>query len=76
MNNRLMISVATAALIAGTGLANAQGMGGGREGGASGGAERAAERAVVTVGGATSHEGRVGRHEVQPVRTEGRRGDP
>src|ERR1700722_14762153 len=38
MINRLMITVATAALIAGTGLANAQGMGGGREGGAAGGA--------------------------------------
>ena len=38
MINRLMITAATAALIAGTGLANAQGMGGGREGGAAGGA--------------------------------------
>jgi hypothetical protein len=37
MMNRLMVTVATAALIAGTGLANAQGMGG-REGGAAGGA--------------------------------------
>ena len=37
MMNRLMITAATAALIAGTGLANAQGMGG-REGGAAGGA--------------------------------------
>ena len=35
MNNRLMITVATAALIAGTGFANAQGTGGGREGGAA-----------------------------------------
>jgi hypothetical protein len=38
MINRLMITAATAALIAGTGFANAQGMGGGREGGAAGGA--------------------------------------
>jgi Protein of unknown function (DUF1236) len=38
MMNRLMITAATAALIAGTGFANAQGMGGGREGGAAGGA--------------------------------------
>ena len=37
MMNRLMITAATAALIAGTGLANAQGVGG-REGGAAGGA--------------------------------------
>jgi hypothetical protein len=37
MINRFMITAATAALIAGTGLANAQGMGG-REGGAAGGA--------------------------------------
>jgi hypothetical protein len=37
MMNRFMITAATAALIAGTGLANAQGMGG-REGGAAGGA--------------------------------------
>jgi Protein of unknown function (DUF1236) len=37
MMNRLMITAATAALIAGTGFANAQGMGGGREGGAAGG---------------------------------------
>jgi hypothetical protein len=36
MMNRLMITAATAALIAGTGLANAQGTGG-REGGAAGG---------------------------------------
>lgn len=36
MMNRLMITAATAALIAGTGFANAQGMG--REGGAAGGA--------------------------------------
>jgi hypothetical protein len=37
MMNRLMITAATAALIAGTGLADAQGVGG-REGGAAGGA--------------------------------------
>src|SRR5476651_1955355 len=37
MTNRFMISVAAAALIAGTGLANAQGTGMNREGGSAGG---------------------------------------
>ena len=37
MTNRFMISVAAAALIAGTGFANAQGTGMSREGGASAG---------------------------------------
>ena len=46
MTNRFLISVAAAALIAGTGFANAQGMS--REGGgAAGGARDAADRAVV-----------------------------
>ena len=38
MTNRFLISVAAAALIAGTGFANAQGTGTSREGGATGGA--------------------------------------
>jgi uncharacterized protein DUF1236 len=43
MSNRFMISVAAAALMAATGFANAQGMGGGREGGAGGaGAQQSA----------------------------------
>ena len=58
MNNRLMITVATAALIAGTGFANAQGTGGGREGGAAGGAatEQSAPSSPFSVAGAASHE--------------------
>src|SRR5436309_7149756 len=38
MNNRFLISVATAALIAGTGFANAQGTGMGRDAGSAGSA--------------------------------------
>jgi hypothetical protein len=51
MMNRLMISVATAALIAGTGLANAQGNMG-REGGAAGGAgmQQSAPSSAATTG--------------------------
>ena len=64
MINRLMITAATAALIAGTGLANAQGMGGGREGGAAGGTgmQQSAPSAPAASpsSGAASHEGSPG----------------
>jgi hypothetical protein len=66
MAHRLMITVATAALIAGTSFANAQGMGGGREGGATGGgmqqsAPSSSGGAVSSPsGGAASHEGSAG----------------
>ena len=46
MNNRFMMSVAALALIAGTGFANAQGTGMGREG-SSAWFHHAAERAVI-----------------------------
>ena len=49
MNNRFMISVAAAALIAGAGFANAQGTGTGQQGTvgrSSGSAERATRRSV------------------------------
>lgn len=63
MMNRLMISAATAALIAGTGLANAQGMGG-HEGGAAGGAgmQQSAPSAPAASpsSGSASHEGSPG----------------
>ncbi len=63
MMNRLMISAATAALIAGTGLANAQGMGG-HEGGAAGGAgmQQSAPSAPAASpsSGSASHEGSAG----------------
>lgn len=63
MINRLMISAATAALIAGTGLANAQGMGG-HEGGAAGGAgmQQSAPSAPAASpsSGSASHEGSAG----------------
>ena len=55
MRNRLMISVAAAALIAGTGFASAQGMGGGREGGAAGGGIQQSAPSSPS-GGAASHE--------------------
>jgi len=54
MINRLMITAATAALIAGTGFANAQGMGGGREGGGAG-MQQSAPSAPAA--GAASREG-------------------
>ena len=57
MMNRLMITVATAALIAGTGFANAQGMGG-REGGAGAGMQQSAPSSPAA--GAASHEGSEG----------------
>jgi len=60
MSNRLMITVATAALIAGAGLANAQGMGGGREGGAAGGAGTQQSAPTSPSGGATNREGPAG----------------
>ena len=50
MSNRFMISVAAAALIAGTGFANAQGMN--REGGAAGGAPAAQQSAPSSERGA------------------------
>src|SRR3984957_15361644 len=69
MNNRLMITAATAALIAGTGFANAQGMGGGREGGAAGGAgtQQSAPSAPAASpsAGAPSHEGPAGMKATQ-----------
>jgi uncharacterized protein DUF1236 len=64
MINRLMITAATAALIAGTGLANAQGMGGGREGGAAGGAatqqSAPSSPSASPSSGAADHEGSPG----------------
>jgi hypothetical protein len=64
MINRLMITAATAALIAGTGLANAQGMGGGREGGAASGTatQQSAPSAPAASpsSGAAGHEGSPG----------------
>jgi hypothetical protein len=67
MSNRLMMTVAAAALIAGTGFANAQGMGGGREGGAGGGAGGAGMQqgapsspSASPSGGAAGHEGSTG----------------
>jgi hypothetical protein len=57
MMNRLMISVATAALLAGTGLANAQGNMG-REGGAAGGAGM--QQSAPSSPAATSREGAEG----------------
>ena len=69
MMNRLMITAATAALIAGTGLADAQGMGGGREGGAAGGAgmEQSAPSAPAASPspGAARHEGSPGMKATQ-----------
>ena len=56
MTNRLMISVAAAALIAGTGFANAQGTGMSRE--APSAAHRAAERAVAGRGSDPIERGR------------------
>jgi hypothetical protein len=62
MNNRLMITVATAALIAGTGLVNAQGTGGGREGGGreGGGAGMQQSAPSSPSGGAAGQEGSTG----------------
>jgi hypothetical protein len=56
MMNRLMITAATAALIAGTSLANAQGTGG-REGGAAGGAGMQQSAPSAPSAGAPSREG-------------------
>jgi hypothetical protein len=55
MTNRFMMSVAAVALIAGTGFANAQGMGGGKEGGASTGSPAAQQSAPS--GGSASERG-------------------
>ena len=52
MTNRFLISVAAAALIAGTGFANAQGTGTGREARIRRGSAGAAERASSERGGA------------------------
>jgi hypothetical protein len=64
MVNRLMITAATAALIAGAGFANAQGTGGGREGGAAGGAgmqqSAPSSPSASPSSGAASHEGSSG----------------
>jgi len=53
MRNRWMITAAAAALIAGTGFAYAQGMGGGREGGAAG---AGMHQSAPSSPGATGHE--------------------
>lgn len=61
MSHRLMmVTVATAALIAGAGLANAQGMGGGREGGAAGGAGMQQSAPSSPSGGAANREAPAG----------------
>jgi hypothetical protein len=60
MMNRLMITAATAALIAGAGLANAQGNMG-REGGAAGGAGM--QQGAPSSPGATNREGAEGKSE-------------
>ncbi|MGB9170138.1 MAG: hypothetical protein WCC35_00955, partial [Bradyrhizobium sp.] len=57
MTNRLMITAATAALIAGSGLAYAQGNMG-HEGGTAGGA--GTQQSAPSSPGATSHEGSAG----------------
>jgi len=61
MSHRFMISVATAALIAGTSFASAQGMGGGREGGAAGGgATQQSAPSAAPSGGAMNRDGSAG----------------
>jgi uncharacterized protein DUF1236 len=60
MSQRLMITVAAAALIAGAGFANAQGMGGEREGGAAGGAGTQKSAPSSPSPGAMKHEGPAG----------------
>jgi Protein of unknown function (DUF1236) len=62
MNNRWMITAAAAALIAGSGFAYAQGMGGGREGGAAGGAgmQQSAPSSPSAGGTNREHEGSAG----------------
>jgi Protein of unknown function (DUF1236) len=59
MTNRFLISVAAAALIAGTGLANAQGPGAGHEGGAGAAAQSApsAERGAPSAAAPMNREG-------------------
>ena len=52
MTNRFLISAAVAALIAGTGFANAQGTGTSRAGGAAGGA--ATQQTAPSSGGAAT----------------------
>jgi hypothetical protein len=55
-----MVTVATAALIAGAGFANAQGMGGGHEGGTAGGAGMQQSAPSSPSGGAENREGSPG----------------
>jgi hypothetical protein len=56
MNNRFLISVATAALIAGTGFANAQGAGTGSAGSAQQSAPSSADRGAAPSGGAMQRD--------------------
>ena len=56
MNNRFLISVATAALIAGTGLANAQGAGTGSAGSAQQSAPSSSDRGAAPSGGAMQRD--------------------
>ena len=67
MSNRFMITVAAAALIAGTGFANAQGIGGGREGGTGGaGMQQSAPSSPSTgASGVASQEGSSGMRSSQ-----------
>jgi Protein of unknown function (DUF1236) len=71
MNSRFMMSVAAAALIAGTGFANAQGTGGREGGGAAGPA--AQQSAPAAGGAATSHESTApaGREAAKPAPSSG-----
>ncbi len=68
MSNRFMITVAAAALIAGTGFANAQGMGGGREGGAGGAATQQSAPSSGAAGTASPSTGTAG-HEGSGMRS-------
>ena len=77
MTNRFLISVAAAALIAGTGFANAQGTGTGRDAGSAGSAAQqsapSSDRGGASSGTMQRDSGRHGgvRHEGHAVRAEG-----
>ncbi len=73
MTNRFMISVAAVALIAGTGFANAQGTGMGKEPSTGSTVQQNAPSSGPSTGssaGKMGHEIHLVRHEVQPVGAE------
>ena len=74
MTNRFLISVAAAALIAGTGFANAQGTGMGRDAGSAGSTAQqsapSSERGGASSGTMQRDSGGQVRHEVHAVRAE------